>query len=607
MSSITADAPSSPQIPPEPPLPLPKRGHPLIAWFVILIAVVVAAGYEQFATHWSERVAAKLKTQNERGYLSDLQLQGREIVGLVRVFGQAPDLVDPQIQEGLKHGPYEERLRYVTLVGEMHGPKAALEKLSAMRANDWKQRAPTEAETELTALLEKLYRIQTSSNDKVNAYVTIVLQTQPLVAASGTSYFLTVPQPRQTLAVATGGSLMETAVKEAHAANEPEETGLSLSDAERSELRKKLDWYGELALAPADGPDPAARAAVLAAARRTTLTLFFVAATVFTMGSVGFFLLLLGVGLLLLRMVHFRFRSGSRDGGIYAETFALWMVVYMALEVAAMFIPAGSWHMLLAGGFGLTSLLTLGWPVLRGISWRRVRQDLGWWTPGSASPEMGFATSARLTTAGCDLPRQHSPHAQQHTVVGAACNASAPVATLGFKKIGWRSMATEMGWGLGGYLAAMPLVFLGGLVSAGMLSLYLRFAGNDPFSIPPQSTHPVKEMLARGSWWECVQIFLVAAVCAPIIEETMFRGVLYRHLREIGDSWPRFVSVLFSMVVASFVFAVIHPQGFLGVPVLMALAAGFALTRELRGSLLGSITAHGINNALVTLLVISMS
>jgi len=122
---------------------LPKRGYPLIAWFVILLAVVVAAGYEQFATHWSERFAAKLKAHNERAYLSALQVQGREIVGTVREFGQPPQLFDPQINEGLKHGPYEERLRYVTLVGELQGPKAALKKLAAMRADDWEQRAPT--------------------------------------------------------------------------------------------------------------------------------------------------------------------------------------------------------------------------------------------------------------------------------------------------------------------------------------------------------------------------------------------------------------------------------------------------------------------------------
>ncbi len=50
----------------------------------------------------------------------------------------------------------------------------------------------------------------------------------------------------------------------------------------------------------------------------------------------------------------------------------------------------------------------------------------------------------------------------------------------------------------------------------------------------------------------------------------------------------------------SFVFAVIHPQGFLAVPLLMSLALAFTLMREWRGTLLPAMIAHGINNAVAT-------
>jgi membrane protease YdiL (CAAX protease family) len=206
--------------------------------------------------------------------------------------------------------------------------------------------------------------------------------------------------------------------------------------------------------------------------------------------------------------------------------------------------------MLLAGVIGLASLLVLGWPVLRGVAWRRVWQDIGWWKQGPA--------------------------------------------------------IVEVLWGIACYLASMPLLLVGVLMSLELLNLYKRFVGEDPFSVPIRPTHPITEMLLHSGWWEKVQIFVLAAVCAPIIEETMFRGVLYRHLRELGARWPRVLSVLFSSVAASFVFAVIHPQGFSGVPVLMVLALGFALARELRGSLVGAMAAHGLNNALVTLLTLSM-
>ena len=83
----------------------------------------------------------------------------------------------------------------------------------------------------------------------------------------------------------------------------------------------------------------------------------------------------------------------------------------------------------------------------------------------------------------------------------------------------------------------------------------------------------------------------------------MFRGVLYRHLREATRRWRLALSLLASGLVNSFLFAVVHPQGLIAVPVLMGLALGFTLAREWRGTLVPSMVAHGLNNGLVTLLL----
>ena len=96
-----------------------------------------------------------------------------------------------------------------------------------------------------------------------------------------------------------------------------------------------------------------------------------------------------------------------------------------------------------------------------------------------------------------------------------------------------------------------------------------------------------------------LQVLFLAGVIAPIVEETMFRGVLYRHLRETTRSLGFVVSAFLSAITVSFMFAVIHPQGPLFVPVLMGLAFGFTLAREWRGTLIPSIIAHGLNNTLV--------
>ena len=62
-------------------------------------------------------------------------------------------------------------------------------------------------------------------------------------------------------------------------------------------------------------------------------------------------------------------------------------------------------------------------------------------------------------------------------------------------------------------------------------------------------------------------------ITKPIVEEIMFRGVLYHLLRESTRNW-RVWSIVFSVAASGFVFAVIHPQGWLGVPVLMGVSAG---------------------------------
>ena len=79
----------------------------------------------------------------------------------------------------------------------------------------------------------------------------------------------------------------------------------------------------------------------------------------------------------------------------------------------------------------------------------------------------------------------------------------------------------------------------------------------------------------------------------------MFRGLLYRHLREKSRFLGRPGSFLVSATAVSFVFAAIHPQGVLALPALMALAFAFALLREWRGSLVPAMLAHGINNGIV--------
>jgi membrane protease YdiL (CAAX protease family) len=150
-----------------------------------------------------------------------------------------------------------------------------------------------------------------------------------------------------------------------------------------------------------------------------------------------------------------------------------------------------------------------------------------------------------------------------------------------------------------GMLVVLVLTMLQNLSTGGT-------PGPDDFAPQHTASHPIVLYLARGGWGMRLQIFFLASIVAPLVEETMFRGVLYRHLRELTHGWNRVASVLFGAVVSSFIFAIIHPQGVLAVPALMALACGFVLAREWRITLIPGMVAHGLNNGLVLLVGVGM-
>jgi membrane protease YdiL (CAAX protease family) len=139
-----------------------------------------------------------------------------------------------------------------------------------------------------------------------------------------------------------------------------------------------------------------------------------------------------------------------------------------------------------------------------------------------------------------------------------------------------------------------------------LIQLQTALGGQVPGGSPVEPTHPVEGFLANPDAWILFQVFFAACVAAPIVEETFYRGVLYRHLREATGAWGFGLSLLVSALVNGFLFAVVHPQGFLAVPALMSLAIGFTLGREWRGSLASNIVAHGIHNGLTLLLAVNL-
>ncbi len=145
----------------------------------------------------------------------------------------------------------------------------------------------------------------------------------------------------------------------------------------------------------------------------------------------------------------------------------------------------------------------------------------------------------------------------------------------------WR----EVGAGIVGWIMLCPIL-LGGMILTAWLSKFFN----------QEVSHPAVDWLMGDSFAK-VLTFLLLAVWAPLTEEFMFRGRLYPGLTTRLPWW-------LAALVSSLIFAIIHPQGLVGVPVLTMLAFTFAWLRRERGSLVAPITAHALNNSLVGLAVV---
>jgi membrane protease YdiL (CAAX protease family) len=478
---------------PSPPSAPARKGWPLLAWLVILAAIAFIL--------WRYQTVSP--EEHQRYDLVNMRLQGRLLVGMAYRFFAAKKSGRQSLYEearnSLNRGTYAQRLRFVVLAGELAGPEEARKQLTQI---DRKYREhcgdPPAEDAETARILENLYEVRAENPKNV----------------------------------------------------------ASLPKDEQQKLRQQLDWFGDLALAPPGGDDDAARAALLAPAYRTVWAILGTGAFMFALGFTGLVFL---VTLFVLYCLN-RLRSGlapaSAHHGIYAETFAVYMLLFLGLSVGARYAIGGlaleQGRLALSGLAALGSLAALAWPVLRGIPWRQVRQDIGWHTdrrPG-LEPLLGF---------GC-------------------------------------------------YAMSLPMLVTGAMMF--LILTKLRDAlgfGPDEFGPSNAPGHPIVFWVSHAGWWVWLEVVFVASIVAPVVEETMFRGVLYHHLRAVSScSWPA-LSVLFSAAVVSFLFAVIHPQGFLAVPMLMALALAFTLMREWRGTLLPSMIAHGINNGVATLLLFLMS
>lgn len=309
-------------------------------------------------------------------------------------------------------------------------------------------------------------------------------------------------------------------------------------------LRQHLGWFGDLALHPVDQMTQQEHAA-LVRELWPVLAGALVGLIVVGLGGVGGFV---GLVIVLVMALTRRLRSGLgpavSHSGVYAETFVIWLVLFFGLQLVGLPIAlalAPSATMPLAVVAFFASLIALAWPVWRGVPWRRVREDIGW-------------------TRG-------------------------------------RSALAECGWGVACYAMMLPIILVGLILNLILFWVVGLFAGTEEGEFAPPM-HPIIESIGGGPL-QFLGVLALASIAAPIVEETAFRGLMYRQLRDSSRWMGVASSVVVSALVSAVIFAVIHPEGLLATPAKASIGIALALAREWRGSLIAPILMHAISNGLV--------
>ncbi|MEM9166863.1 MAG: CPBP family intramembrane glutamic endopeptidase [Planctomycetota bacterium] len=329
--------------------------------------------------------------------------------------------------------------------------------------------------------------------------------------------------------------------------------GETIADAEAAALVDRHGLFGELALTqrvPEADRAEAARAVVGGA----VFLLVFIGFGGLVLAALvtGFVLFIVGCVMLGSGRLRSRFVPPAPGGSMHLETMAAFVVAFLLLQVVGGLVglvvadPAATF---IALGMQWLLVPVAAWPVMRGVPWREWREQVGLVAP--------------------------------------------------------RGVLREVGAGFVGYLAGLPILVLGAAVS--MVLLFAREfvrglqqaaegGAAEPVVGPSGPVNPMFEMLGAHGVAGLIMFGLLATVWAPLVEELVLRGALYRHLRG-RLHW------IVAGVFSALIFGVLHQYDVVLLGPVIALGVIFAMLREWRGSLIAAITGHALHNGTIVALI----
>lgn len=163
-------------------------------------------------------------------------------------------------------------------------------------------------------------------------------------------------------------------------------------------------------------------------------------------------------------------------------------------------------------------------------------------------------------------------------------------------KMGTRRFWASLGWHWAGRSPLFWVLFSAGVIVAlvGFSQVAVRFL--------PESQDTTFAELLRSSTEVRIAVALMATLSAPIVEEIIYRGVLFSALRSRAG-------VAASVVLVTMLFASVHFVQYWGAWVsisgLVFLSLILTLVRERTGSILPSVMIHFVNNAFFSVLIIA--